>query len=246
MTTEHKKLVYLILMLLLMVSISYVKGYPKRMGETSNFFYTVIQPAPLNEIYKGSTDKKQVIFTFDGGSGTQSAREILATLEKHKIKSTFFLTGKWIENNPFLTILIKGGGHEIFSHTYNHPYLTRVSDEEIREELRQTDKILFKLLGINSRPYFRPPYGDRDDRVLRVASSEGYQSVYWTIDALDWKESEGETDLSVMNRVKTSLSPGNIYLMHLGDEIIGRILDKLIVDINNEGYKVVSLTEGIQ
>ncbi len=245
MTTEHKKLIYIILVLLLMVSLSYIKGFSRKMGVESNFFYTVIEPAPLNEIYRGRTDEKQVIFTFDGGSGTQSVREILATLEKHKIKSTFFLTGKWIENNPFLTILIKDGGHEIFSHTYNHPYLTRISDEEIRKELRQTDDIFFKLLGINSRPYFRPPYGDRDERVLRIASSEGYQSVYWTIDALDWVEVEGETDLSVMSRIKNNLSPGNIYLMHLGDNIMGRILDQVIVDLNNQGYKVVSLTEGI-
>ncbi len=245
MTTEHKKLIYIISVLLLMVSLSYVKGYPKIKGVKSDFFYTVIQPAPLDEIYRGRTDKKQVIFTFDGGSGTQSTRQILSILEKYNIKATFFLTGKWIENNPFLTILIKGGGHEIFSHTYNHPYLTRISDNEIREELRKTNDILFKLLGINSRPYFRPPYGDRDERVLRIASSEGYQSVYWTVDALDWMENEGETDISVMNRIKDNLSPGTIYLMHLGDNIIGRILDQAIIDLKNDGYEIVSLTEGL-
>lgn len=243
MSNEHKKLVYIIFTLLLMISLSYVKGYPKMEGVKSNFFYTVIQPAPLNEIYRGKTDQKQVIFTFDGGSGTQSTKQILSTLEKHNIKATFFLTGKWIENNPFLAILIKGGGHEIFSHTYNHPYLTRISDDEIREELRKTNDILFKLLGIHSRPYFRPPYGDRDDRVLRIASSEGYQSVYWTVDALDWRD--GENDSSVINRIKNTLTPGNIYLMHLGDNIIGRILDQVISDLNNQGYKIVSLTQGI-
>lgn len=245
MSTENRKLLYVILMLLLMVSMSYIKGYPKIPVYENDFVYKVERPVSDKEIYRGRTDENHIILTFDGGSGSESTREILSALEKHKVKSTFFLTGKWIENNPLLTILIHGDGHEIFSHTYNHPYLTSITDDEIRKELRDTESILFKLLGISSKPYFRPPYGDRDERVLKVASSEGYQSVYWTVDAMDWMESEGETDASVMNRIKSTLSPGNIYLMHLGDGITGRIMDELLTYLESKNYKVSSLTQGL-
>ena len=51
------------------------------------------------EIVWGNTNKKQVIFTFDGGSGNQSIDEILSALNKHNITATFFTTGKWAEQN---------------------------------------------------------------------------------------------------------------------------------------------------
>lgn len=245
MSEEHRKLIYIIVVFVTMISLTSIKSMTKPKSYITNNLYTVDSPAPINEISKGDTSKRQIILTFDGGSGSESVREILSALDKHHIKSTFFLTGKWVENNPFHVIRIHGAGHEIFSHTFNHPHLTEISDMEIRNELRSMDAILYKLLGIHSKPYFRPPYGDRDDRVLSIASSEGYQSIYWSIDAKDWMESTGETNSSVENRILESLQPGNIYLLHLGDHITGNILDDLINKIQEANYKIVSLTEGI-
>lgn len=242
MNSESRKLVYLFFIFSAMISLSYVKGIPRAKRIIPLPMFT---PAPIQEISIGNTDKKQVIFTFDGGSGNQSTNEILNILEKHHIHGTFFLTGEWIENNPLMTIRIHNGGHEIFSHTYSHPYLTRVTNKEIKTELEKMDKILYKLIGISSRPYFRAPYGDRDDRVKKIASDEGYQSVYWTIDAQDWLESEGETEETVTKRIIENINPGTIYLMHLGDDITGKILDNVLKKIESMNYKIVSLTEGI-
>lgn len=209
------------------------------------------EPLPLpikvspKEIAYGDKNKKQVIFTFDGGSGSEATDGILKALAKHGVKGTFFLTGKWVKSNPDLVMRIHNEGHEIFSHTFNHPYLTQLSDEEILNELNTMDNELFKITGIHSQPYFRPPYGDRDDRVRTVAANAGYRTVYWTIDAKDWEESAGETLESVYSRIIENLNPGTIYLMHLGDSITGNILDGLFTDIKSRGYKIVSLTEGI-
>jgi peptidoglycan/xylan/chitin deacetylase (PgdA/CDA1 family) len=199
----------------------------------------------FTEIVRGNQSKNQVVFTFDGGAGIQSLQPILDTLKKYKIKGTFFITGKWAENNVDLVKQISDAGHEIFNHTYDHPHLPQLTNEQIIEELNKTDEIISKITGKSTKPFFRAPFGERDSRVLEIAKQAGYRSIYWTIDALDWKESEGYTSQQAKQRVLNNLKPGTIYLMHVGDNITGQILDELFVNIENKGYSIVPLTKGI-
>lgn len=197
------------------------------------------------EISRGNILKKQVIFTFDGGEGSQSAEKILSALAKHHVKGTFFLTGKFIERNPDLVRRMVSTGQEVFSHTYDHPHLMELSDREIGEEFKKMEMTLVAVAGVSPKPYFRPPYGDRDFRVIKTAFRNGYQSVYWSVDARDWEESEGMTNETVRERILSNVYPGAIYLMHLGDNITGNILDEVLSSIEKLGYKPVSLTEGL-
>jgi len=198
-----------------------------------------------SEIRHGDTSKNQIIFTFDGGGGIQSGQKILEALAKHNVKSTFFLTGQMVERNPEFVKNIASAGHEIFSHTFDHLDLTKLSDEDIRGELVRTEDILQASVGKSSKPYFRAPFGARDARVLSVAGDIGYQSVYWSEDALDWDESRGVTTSQVKDRIISTLAPGHIYLMHVGDNITGEILDEVFTEIESRGYKIVSLTQGL-
>lgn len=210
---------------------------------------SAIQPPSQShreEIVWGNRKRKQVIFTFDGGSGTQSAQAILNTLARHQLQSTFFLTGQWASKNKELVAQIASLGHEIFNHTYTHPHLTELYDEEIIKELQTTEDVIIGITGITTRPFFRAPYGDRNAHVREVAAEQGYQSVFWTVDALDWKESEGMSAQEVKERILSRLAPGNIYLMHIGDTITGDILEEVINEISAQGYGIVPLSQGIQ
>ncbi|MFA6158836.1 MAG: polysaccharide deacetylase family protein [Candidatus Paceibacterota bacterium] len=205
----------------------------------------LVSPASATEIFRGDISKRQVIFTFDAGGSTESADRVLETLAKHQVRGTFFVTGEMVESHPDLVARVKAGGHEIFNHTYDHPNLTMVSDEGIAEELNKMKKSLESVVGTSSMPYFRAPYGERDVRVREVAARAGYQSVYWTVDALDWAVGRGETASRVRERILSSLAPGNIYLMHVGDGITGEILDEVFTSIESRGYAIVSLTQGL-
>lgn len=202
-------------------------------------------PPPASEITHGDTSKQQVIFTFDGGEGIQSAEKILAVLATHHVRGTFFLTGKTIAQYPELTARIAAAGHEIFNHTYHHPHLSALSPEKIRDELSTTEQALWNTARTSSQPYFRAPYGDRNTAVLAAAHAAGYRSVYWTVDALDWRESAGETATQVKERILSHVAPGTIYLMHIGDTITGSILDDVFSEIEARGYRIVSLTQGL-
>lgn len=197
------------------------------------------------EISRGDISKKQIIFTFDAGGGTQSVEQILNVMEKHSVKGAFFITGKWALQNPELVKKIALKNHEIFNHSFNHPYLTSLSDEEIAKELIDTDNTISGIVGSSTKPFFRPPFGDRDLHVLKIAAQEGFQSIYWTVDAYDWRESEGVTADDVRYRILSNVQPGTIVLMHVGDTITGSILDDVFTSIKNSGYEIVSLTQGI-
>ena len=197
------------------------------------------------EITRGDTSKKQVIFTFDGGSGVNSAQTILDVLNKHHVKGTFFLTGLFVKEYPEIVKKILAGGNEIFNHTYDHVSLTTLGDREIVQELEGMSHVFHYVTGGDARPFFRPPSGDRDTRVLQAAAMSGYRSVFWTVDALDWQEENGVTAHEVKERIYSTLAPGNIYLMHIGDNITGGILDEIFREVESRGYKIVSLTQGL-
>ncbi len=246
-STESRLGIFLLLMMSILIIVGSLTNTDdiENLKEENVVKHMIHRAISSIEISSGDTTKKQVIFTFDGGSGAKSGQEILATLAKHKIKGTFFLTGKFIEENIGLVKQIVKDGHEVFNHTYDHPYLTALSDADIIVELDRTNNLLSSTTGSYTRPYFRTPYGDRDARVLDVAFKHGYQSVYWTVDAHDWQETSGVTSKDVTDRIFSSLAPGNIYLMHIGDSITGNILDDVFTKIEEKGYNIVSLTQGL-
>lgn len=232
--------IFAALILCALISLFYVKNKEK----TYDYRFPN-QPVSDIEIIRGDTSKRQIIFTFDGGSNSKSAQNILNALAKHNIRGTFFLTGTFVKKYPELTREIVREGHEVFNHTMDHPHLTEIRDADIIHELNFMDANFYAVTGSSTKPYFRPPYGDRDGRVVKVASRAGYRSVYWTVDARDWEESEGQTAEQTKDLILSTLAPGNIYLMHIGDNITGQILDEIITKIEEMGYKIVPLTEGL-
>lgn len=197
----------------------------------------------LTEVSWGNRSIKQVIFTFDAGSGNQSLQAILNTLAGYNVEGSFFITGAWAEKYPNDLHKIAANGHAIYNHTYSHPHLKPLSDQQIKDELHRTDTIIQSIVGFDSKPYFRAPYGERDARILGVAASQGYRHVYWTIDAWDWK-----TDIQaqqVQDRILSNLQPGTIYLMHVGDAITGQILPDVFKQMYDKGYIIKSLEQGL-
>lgn len=209
-------------------------------GETD---VPILLPTSSQEISRIDLPEKTLVFSFDAGSGDISAAKILDVLGKHKVKGTFFMTGKFAEEHPDLVRDIVRRGHEIFNHTYSHPRMTELSSEEIGAELEKMDAILRNIAKISARPYFRPPFGDRDDRVLESAYANGYQSVYWSVDAGDWEI--GATNESVKNKIYGNALPGTIFLMHVGDAVTGDILDEVFTKFEREGYRLLSLGQAV-
>jgi peptidoglycan/xylan/chitin deacetylase (PgdA/CDA1 family) len=129
--------------------------------------------------------KRQIALTFDASGSADGLSQLLTVLRDASVRCTFFLTGEWIRRYPKDAKQILAGGHEIGDHTWSHPDLTRLSDQEISSEIQRADAAIQVAFGHRARPLFRAPFGARNERVLKVAHAMGYRSIYWSIDSLD-------------------------------------------------------------
>ncbi len=204
----------------------------------------ILKPLSCNEISLGNKERKEIALTFDAGAGIGSADKILEILKENNIKASFFLTGKWAEQNSELVKKIAGAGHEIYNHTYSHPDLTKIAEEEIKNQLEQTENVIKNLTGKSTKPFFRPPYGARNKTILDFICREEYQAVMWTVDALDWKE--GTTAETAKDRIFAKEQNGEIILMHVGDNLSAEILPEVIRKFGGDGYKLATLSEIIR
>jgi peptidoglycan/xylan/chitin deacetylase (PgdA/CDA1 family) len=196
---------------------------------------------PPQEISSGKAGKNRVSLTFDAGAGRGHIDEILEILLRQKVPATFFITGAWAEQNPEDVKRIAELGFRIGNHTQNHPHLTELSDEEVIFELQTVESRILELTGKSTKPFFRPPYGDRDQRILEIAASEGYWSIYWTLDSLDWQE-DHDPDW-VKNRILSNLQDGMIVLCHVASPYTYQILEDVIYSIRERGFDFVPLAE---
>src|SRR6516162_262157 len=77
--------------------------------------------------------------TFDDGPNPEVTPRLLALLEKHGIRATFFVLGKYALEHPGLTAEVAARGHVIGNHTYEHRSLVFFSRQRIIEELKRCD-----------------------------------------------------------------------------------------------------------
>ena len=193
----------------------------------------------LVPIYKVDRDDQKVSITLDGTWGADYTEDILAIFEEHDIETTFFFAGYWLEKYPNLVKKIAVKGHEIGNHTYTHPHCNKLNKEKMVEELKKTSDLIENLIG--KRPeYFRPPYGEYNNDVIRTANEEGYQVIQWSLDSHDWMEPGEEY---IMNRILNNISSGEIILMHNNAPDTPEVLKKLIPKLKEKGYEIVPLSE---
>ncbi|MCS6938781.1 MAG: polysaccharide deacetylase family protein [Roseiflexaceae bacterium] len=198
-------------------------------------------------VQRGGTERPWIALTLDAGAGAAPTPRILDALRERGVTITFFLTGRWMRANPDLVRQMVADGHELANHTVNHPDLTTLDDDAIRRELNETEAILREIApGATTRPFFRPPYGAYNERVLRVALSEGYLPVYWTLDSLD-SVGEPKTPEFLVERVTGKLSPddlrGAIILAHCGSDATADALPEILDRFAAMGFEVRKLSD---
>jgi peptidoglycan-N-acetylmuramic acid deacetylase len=209
---------------------------------------STLPSAPLL-VQRGPADKPWVALTLDAGADAAPVPAMLKTLRDHHVKITFFLTGKWIKDNPDLARQIVADGHEIANHSFTHPDMRNLSDAAILKELADTEALLAETTSASSRPLFRPPFGAYDERVLRLVVGAGYLPIYWTLDSLD-SVGEPKTPDFLFERVTAKLGPeklrGAIILAHCGSQPTADALPRILDRFAEMGFEVKKVSEVLQ
>lgn len=190
-------------------------------------------------IYAVDTTEKKLAISFDAAWGADYTRELLRILKEHRVKTTFFLTGIWVEKYPEMVREIAAQGHEIGNHTTTHPHCASLSREQLTRELTDNDRMIRRLTGKGTR-LFRPPFGEYNNEVLRTARSLGYEVIQWSVDSLDWQEVGTE---AVVDRVLKNVQPGAIVLFHNNAKYTSQALPIILESLQKQGYRLVPISE---
>lgn len=194
-------------------------------------------------ISKVPTTHKVIALTIDDGPHSRVTPEILAILKEKQVRATFFVLGVNVEHTPEILAQEVADGHEIGTHTYSHPSLSKLSPKKVIEEF---DKAENAILPIAPKPtLFRPPGGIYNSQILETARQRGYTVILWSIDPQDWNCPPKE---KVIDEVLSNIKPGSIILLHDGQyplptpKALGAIIDGL----RERGYTFVTVSELLQ
>ncbi|MFW5976322.1 MAG: polysaccharide deacetylase family protein [Bacillota bacterium] len=222
--------------ILLVVLISFSSGFliGNKYGEVIPVLNQRLVP-----IYKVDRADNKIAITLDGTWGAEYTEEILDIFDEYDVKITFFFAGYWLEKYPELVKEISRRGHEIGNHTYTHPHCNDLSREQLKKELEDTSELIEKLTGNRPR-FFRPPFGEYNNKVLETARNEGYQVVQWSLDSLDWQEPGSDY---IVDRILNKVSSGDIILMHNNAPDTPEALRVLLSELQNQNYEIVPLSD---
>ena len=182
--------------------------------------------------------ERLVALTFDDGPSHHTDR-ILDLLEEHGGAATFFVLGYRIENHRSTIERAVQLGSEVAGHSWDHPNMSLLSEEEIKRQIREVSQAIAQFTGEQPR-IFRPPYG-RTNETVRCASGQlGYAIVNWTVDTRDWEHRDAD---HIYNAIMGTVQSGDIVLMHdiyaTTVEAVERVIPRLI----EEGYRLVTVSE---
>ena len=153
--------------------------------------------------------------------------------------ATFFLQGQCLAGNEEIVRRMHAEGHLIGNHTFHHVQLTKVSEEEAREEVVKTSNAIYEITG-EYPVYIRPPFGEwREGLDLAVTMIP----VLWDVDSRDW---ESQNTASICSEVLPNVKDGSIILMHDGYRATVEALRRILKELKEEGYTFVTVRELIE
>jgi len=197
-------------------------------------------------IWRAVTDEKKITLTFDDGPHPVYTPLLLDIFEKHDVSATFFLIGKNIEKNFGLAQQVVQSGHVVANHTFTHPLMFKLSDDEMRDEISRTDTLLRELSN-HTPKYLRPPMGLFSKRVLDIVEQSGYRTVVGDVYPRDPHMPGTQR---IVSRVLSRVVTGSIVIMHDGgnSNYVDRsqtvaAVRELIPQLRDRGFEFVRLSE---
>ncbi|KAJ3228793.1 chitin deacetylase [Chytriomyces hyalinus] len=122
--------------------------------------------------------------SFDDGP-SENTHVVTDYFARKNMRATFWVIGSNVPAFPQVLLDTFNAGHDIGIHTWTHAQLTDLSDDDIVSELVYGARAIYEVTGKMPK-FFRPPYGEIDRRVRKIASSLGLEAVTWSHDTLDW------------------------------------------------------------
>lgn len=201
------------------------------------------EPHPIPELQMGERldldpQRPMIALTFDDGPGRYTP-QILDLLEQHGARATFFVAGNLVEDRSDTVARAADAGHEILGHSWSHRDFTKLSDEDIRTEIFDTNAEIEAVTGSSSH-MFRLPYGSSNKHVQDVVGDLGFVMIGWSLDSRDWYHKNAD---KVYEAIMKDANDGDIVLLHDIHASTAQVMERVIPDLVANGYQIVTISE---
>jgi peptidoglycan-N-acetylglucosamine deacetylase len=191
-------------------------------------------------VRRGDARRPAVALTFDDGPNPPYTLQILEILHAYKVQATFFCVGERIQQFPEVVQQMQSEGHTVANHTWSHPALPDLTDEQIALELTRCTAMIEQVTGTKPT-LFRTPYVRQNDHILSLIEQHHLVSIFGNDAARDWQRPGAAV---IYKRVTSQFHNGDILVMHDGggdrsDTV--SVLPQLIEWMHGQKMEIVTL-----
>jgi peptidoglycan/xylan/chitin deacetylase (PgdA/CDA1 family) len=147
--------------------------------------------------------------TFDDGPSNSTTPQLLNALRSAGLRATMFNEGQFAASAPSQVRAQVSAGMWVGNHSYTHPHMTQLSQQQMDSEISRTQQAIANAGGGTPR-LFRPPYGETNGTLQAVEARYGLRQIIWDVDSQDWNNASVDAIVAANNR----LTNGQIILMH--------------------------------
>jgi peptidoglycan/xylan/chitin deacetylase (PgdA/CDA1 family) len=182
--------------------------------------------------------------TIDDGTSTEVVAAFAAFARDSGVRLTFFPNGcyrSWTDNAANLRPLVDSGQVAFGNHTWSHPDLTTLGDQEVAAEITRNQAFLRTTFGVRDSPFLRPPYGARNERIDRIAADLGHPTIAMWNGTLE--DSRVLTAEELLTAARQWFTPGRIVVGHANHPTVTGLYGDLLAIIAERGLRTVTLAD---
>ncbi|HEY0821689.1 MAG TPA: polysaccharide deacetylase family protein [Rhizobacter sp.] len=207
--------------------------------------------ANMRRLPAAAVARREVAVTIDDGPDPEVTPQVLAMLDAHGAKATFFCIAEQAARHPALVREIVARGHSVQNHSHRHSHtFSLLGPRAFAREIQRSQETLAQLTGQRPR-FFRAPAGLRNLFLAPVLDRHGLQLVSWTRRGFDTARRD---PAGVLQRLVRGLAAGDILLLHDrgsavtagGKPVVLEVLPALLQEIRHQDLNAVTLTRAVE
>lgn len=199
-----------------------------------------LEDFPEGVIQRGNPAKPVVSLLINVDWGTPEVAQMAPILKRRGVRATFFVSGRWAEQNADLLRSLTSDGHEVATHGHNLSSgpAALARSGRLRADIERSVAVIEKITGHSVR-YYAPHMSEVNPEIVKTARELNLRTVLYSLDTIDWRPSTtGELILTRIGRAKA----GDLILLHPKPNTV-KVLEEAILDLQARRLNPVTLSE---
>jgi len=191
-------------------------------------------------LYRVALQSRVVALTVDDGPDAATTPMILAELQRHRARATFFMIAERVQGREHLMQQLVAAGHEVGNHFTQDRASIRLSTGDFARDLERAHRVLAPYGPVR---WARPGSGWYSQVMIATMARQGYRCALGSVYPYD-----ATIASATFSRwhILRNVRPGAILVLHDGGargRRTARVLRSVLPELHRRGFRVVTLSE---